>query len=85
MQFQKVGRTIILGRIGRGTTKIWKSLPSLPRGPYHQGMRCVMVLTIAMALGAPDERPRWHERVADAFAEARQAHKPVLAVLHCPH
>jgi len=48
-------------------------------------MRCVMVLTIAMALGAPDERPRWHERVADAFAEARQAHKPVLAVLHCPH
>jgi len=29
--------------------------------------------------------PKWHADVGEAFAEARSARKPVLAVLHCPH
>jgi hypothetical protein len=36
--------------------------------------------TTARGLG-----PKWHADVGQAFAEARRAHKPVLAVLHCPH
>jgi len=32
-----------------------------------------------------EERPKWHDDVGVAFAEARGVHKPLLAVLHCPH
>jgi len=46
---------------------------------------CVLIGTALFAAAAADNPPRWHNHVADAFAEARRAHKPVLAVLHCPH
>lgn len=47
---------------------------------------CLSAGLIAAAVSASaNNGPKWHTSVADAFAEARQAHKPVLAILHCPH
>lgn len=48
-------------------------------------MRAAWLLIVAVAGVGAKESPKWHTSVADAFAEARKAHKPVLAVLHCPH
>ena len=44
-----------------------------------------LLIVVIVCASAANETPHWHTNVADAFAEARQAHKPVLAVLHCPH
>jgi len=46
---------------------------------------CVFFGTALLAVAASDDSPHWHKNVAEAFAEARRAHKPILAVLHCPH
>ncbi|MCI0683188.1 MAG: thioredoxin family protein [Gemmataceae bacterium] len=47
---------------------------------------CLLSALIVALTGAQaNDGPKWHSSVADAFAEARKAHKPVLAVLHCPN
>ena len=47
---------------------------------------CAAILvTTLLANGSVDQAPVWHDSVDAAFAEARRAHKPILAVLHCPH
>jgi len=46
---------------------------------------CIFIGTALLTAAAADKPPHWRNHVADAFAEARRAHKPVLAVLHCPH
>jgi hypothetical protein len=46
---------------------------------------CVLIGTALLAAAAADNSPHWHKNVAEAFTEARRAHKPILAVLHCPH
>jgi len=49
------------------------------------GLGTIAILTSVPWAGTPDtpaDKPRWLTDVAAAQAEARRAHRPILAVLH---